>query len=588
MFLKIQPFSFNSQFFSRAFSLVEVLIGTFLILLVFLGIFGIFHLALKITHQSSARITATALANQQIEIIRALPYESVGVVGGFPEGILEATITTKVNNIEYTIETRVDFIVDSADGLVPPEDECPNDYKRVQVKVSWPGMFGGEVKLVTDVAPENLVQECAVEGGILSVSVFDAYGVMVNSPLIEIISPETGQTLKTATPSTGQHYFSLPAGSYRVVVSKEGYSRERTYSSDEIATPEKPNPIVLEGQLTEISFSIDKLSSFSINTLSPWGTDLFIDTFLDESKISQIFNVIISEGEVNLAKTNGEYQESGFLVSTTTAPGDLISWDEFSFTDSQPTNTEIRYQVLYFDGENWTLIPDSDLSGNSTGFQISPVDLSNLATTTYSQLRLRGNFSTQSTSTSPTLYDWQISWITSEPTPIPNVSFHLQGAKIIGLDVNEDPVYKYSKDHTSDSQGHIDITDLEWDSYTFSVDPATDLDLIDTDPSPQPIDLSPDTNLSVTLYLEAENSLLLTVQNEETAEPIFAATVRLSNANLGYDTTQYTNEKGQTYFIPLEPENYNLEIQAPGYADYTGTIMVSGDVIETVGMEQIE
>lgn len=582
-------FSQKKEFILRkSFTLIETLIGASLLLIVFLGVVGIFRLSIQVLQHGRARIIATTLANQQLEKIRALPYEKIGVVGGFPEGVLERTTTTISNNLEYTIETRVDFVIDGADGIVPPEDECPNDYKRVEVKVSWSGIFESAVKLVTDIAPGNLAQECAIEGGILSISVFDAYGTMVPSPLIEIIDPQTEEIIKSATPTTGEHYFSLPAGSYRVVVSKEGYSTERTYSLEELAIPEKPNPLILEGQLIEMSFSIDKVSTFSLDTFSPWGSDYFLDTFLDESKISQSSNVVVSEGEVNLAKINGEYQSSGFIVSTTIAPEDLIRWHEFSFNDSQPLHTKILYQLLYFDGTEWVLVPDTDLSGNSQGFQNSPIDLSSLSTSTFSQLRLKGSFSTQSTSTSPTLYDWQISWINSQPTPIPNVSFHLQGAKIIGFNSEEEPVYKYSENHISDSQGHLDIPNLEWDSYTFSIDPETGLDLIDTDPSPQPIALLPDSNLSVSLYLEAENSLFLIVQNIETGEPIFSAKVRLYNAGLGYDLTQYTNEKGEVSFIPLEEGSYNLEIQASGYLTYTDNIFVSGDIIETIGIEQIE
>ena len=85
-----------------------------------------------------------------------------------------------------------------------------------------------------------------------------------------------------------------------------------------------------------------------------------------------------------------------------------------------------------------------------------------------------------------------------------------------------------------------------------------------------------------------QKAALLTVKNITTLEPIFAATVVLSNIGLSYDTTQYTNEKGQTYFIPLEVANYNLEIQAPGYLAISTTVLVSGDAIETVLLEQVE
>lgn len=577
----------------KSFTLIEVLVGTFLILIVFLGIFGTYQLGLKVVGLSQRKITATAVANAQIEKIRNLPYQSVGTKDAqlpYAQGVLDSATTTLFNNIEYKIETKVKFIVDSADGT-GGDDSCNWDYKRAEVKVSWFGGFAGEVKLVTDVAPKDKIEEIqacqAQPGGILSVLVFDASGIMVPSPLIEIFNPSTGSLVDSATPSDGKHDFPLATSTYKVIVSKSGYSTERTYGTDEIATPEKPHSIVLKGQLTEISFSIDTLSSFSVDTLSPWGTDNFSDSFLDETKISEKSNLVVSEGKVNLATSSEGYFSSGYLNSTSVSPISLLSWDKFSFSDSEPENADLKYQIYYASGTEWILIPDSDLSGNSTGFDLSPVALSNLSTTTYSQLKIKGNFSTNATDITPTLYDWQVSWITSAATPIPNASFNLRGNKIIGLDANEDPVYKYSIATSSDSNGHKDLVNLEWDNYYFSI-PSASGDLVDTDPSPQPIGLAPGGALEVDLYLEAENSLLLTVQNLETLEPVFSATARLYNSSLGYDITQYTNEKGKTFFIPLVVAIYNLEIEAPGYSSTSTTVSVSGDETKVIKLEQIE
>jgi len=571
---------------SKGFTLVETLVGTALMLIVFLGILGAYQLSLKVIGLSKAKIIATAIANGKIEKIRNLAYGSIGVQGSFPEGVLEATTDTVQNNIQFTIETRVDYMVDLADGEVLPQDECPNDYKRAQVKVSWPGRFGGQVILVTDIAPKNLIEECSTGGGILSVSVFDAYGIMVPSPLIEIKDPATDETLKTATPFEGRYYFSLAASTYKVVVSKDGYSTERTYGTDEITTPENPHPAILEGKSTPISFSIDKLSNFSIDTLSPGGEGYFFDSFSDETKISESSNIFVSDGNINLTETEGVYSPSGYLISTAVAPESLIKWKELSFNDSTPADTQILYQFLYFDGENWILIPDADLPGNSDGFGNSPIDLSKLNIVNYPQLKLKGNLSTQSSVISPTLYDWQISW--TEAIPIPNATFHLQGQKTIGSDEGENPVYKYSQDKTSNSSSHIDLSNLEWDLYTFSIAPASGLDLINIQPSPQPINLPPDTSASVKLYLDAQNSFLLTVRDNNNLEPIFSATVRLYNTGLGYDQTQYTNAKGQTYFIPLDNATYNLEISSLDYLPVSTTVSISGDETETIKLEPEE
>jgi len=270
---------------------------------------------------------------------------------------------------------------------------------------------------------------------------------MIASPLIEIFDTGTGLRIDFATPSTGQYYFVLPADDYKVAVSKGSYSQSRTYGSDEIAFPEKPHPIVIDGQLTEMGFSIDKLSSFSVSALS--------------------------------------------LV-----------------------------------GEEYVVSPD--------------------------------------------------------------IPFSLRGGKTIGLDQDEKPVYKYSEALVTDSNGQLSISNLEWDSYSFSIDSATGLDLVGISPEPQPINLNPDTSLAVDLYVEADNSLLVTAKNNETLEPIFSASARLYQISLSYDKTQYTNDSGQTYFIPLEQGIYNLDITAPGYNFYSDTTDVAGDSSIVILLERVE
>jgi uncharacterized surface anchored protein len=184
---------------------------------------------------------------------------------------------------------------------------------------------------------------------------------------------------------------------------------------------------------------------------------------------------------------------------------------------------------------------------------------------------------TNEASSTPSLFDWQIDWKTNIPTPIPGVNFNLKGEKIIGADLDDKPVYKYSENHVSNSEGVSNISNLEWDSYTFSVDKAlTGLDLIAADPSPQPINLFPDSSQAVSLFLKAENSLLVKVKDSETGNPIFSAEVRLYDAG-GYDQTYNTNEKGETFFIPLDEGSYNYEIRAAGYQNKSGTVSVSGD-----------
>jgi prepilin-type N-terminal cleavage/methylation domain-containing protein len=570
----------------KGFTLIEVLTGIFLVSIIFLAFYGMYRLNLIVVDQSKSRIIATAIATGEIEKVMNLPYESVGIKNGFPSGVLESSTTTLKNGINFLIETRVDHVVDTADGLAFPEDSCPNDYKRVEVKVSWSGRVMGQVIFVTDVAPKNLAEECSTDGGILSVSVFDAFGQMVGAPSIEIENPDTGESITSFYPFGGSHYFSLATSTYRVLVSSPGYSSARTYSTDEVTTPDKPDPLILKGKLTELSFSIDKLSNLSVSAISPWGAGYFSDSFLNEDNLSEKLDLVIKNSMAELATDTSGYLPSGYLISSEISPSGLISWKEFSFLDSKPIGTSLIYKIYFATDTLWNLVPDSVLPGNSSGLGPSPIDLSFLSAADYPKLKTRADLTSVAFEATPSLYEWQISWSDDQLTYVPNARFNLRGDKTIGKDSSDQLVYKYSISTTTDSAGHKEFSGLEWDLYTFSVDISYGLDLVNIVPSPQPVDLPPDSSVDVELYFNSANSLLITLQDAINLEPILSASIRAYNVGLGYDNTQYTDSSGQAYFMPLDSGNYNLEISASNHFATSVVISVSGDEMKNIKLEQ--
>lgn len=578
----------------KAFTLIEVLVGISLFTIIFLGIISGFLLGFRVIGISQRKIVATQIAQGEIEKIKNMAYLDIGTIGAqlpYASGTLESSTTTILNGIEYKIERLVKFISDPTDE----DEECFLDYKKVKISVSFSGILAGEIVLTTDIAPKDKVEEVqaclAQPAGILSVQVLNFVGQFVQSPTIEIYSLD-GSLIDSASPNSGKYDFPLSPGNYKVKVFKTGFSSEETFSVGEeyngkqIAIPEKPNPIVLEGQITQISFLIDKISSLSIKTLSTFSQGIFFDTFNDESKVSQIYQVSIFNSEATLATSSDGYFPTGFLLSIEISPSDLIEWQEFSFNDEEPEETDLKYQFFYPSSSQWLLIPDSDLPGNSNGFDVSPVNLSSLATTTYFSLKIKANFSTQSTSSTPILKDWQLTWKNSQSVAIANVLFNSRGSKIVGQDSSENPIFKFSTTTQTNSSGEIQIEKLEGDIYYFS-DFKKDsqvLNLVSSIPE-HPINLNPDTNLDVLLYLEAQHSLLVTVLDSENSNPILSATTTLTRLN--FSQTQYTNIKGQTIFIPLISQSYNLNVEADGYYPTSTTIFVSGQTTKLIKLDPL-
>lgn len=148
---------------SKAFTFVDVLIGVSLLLIIFISIFGVFQLASKIIVLSKNKITAASVANEEIEKIRNLVYSSVGIIDGVlptAVGNLSSTSTVVLNNVDYFIERKIEYISDEADGT-GGADSCDLDYKRVDIRVSWQGRFPGEIKMVTDISPQSKDEELA-------------------------------------------------------------------------------------------------------------------------------------------------------------------------------------------------------------------------------------------------------------------------------------------------------------------------------------------------------------------------------------------------------------------------------------------
>lgn len=113
---------------------------------------------------------------------------------------------------------------------------------------------------------------------------------------------------------------------------------------------------------------------------------------------------------------------TGLTIGTTTSTSiDFDSkttgnaWGSFSWNDTE-ASSDIKYHIEYLDGSTWELIPESDLAGNASGFDTSPVSLLGVDTLTYNEIRIRANLT--DAGASPHLLDWKIEWgfAVSQPT----------------------------------------------------------------------------------------------------------------------------------------------------------------------------
>ncbi len=482
----------------RGMSLIDVIIGVALILIVFLGLLGLLRASLLISSSSKAKAGATVIATSQMEYIRSLSYDSVGTIGGIPAGPVEQYATTTMNGIPYGIRTLVQYVDDPKDGSGAADTNgITTDYKRVRVATTY--QFRGEerqIVIVSNVVPPSI--ETTAGGGTLRVNVVDAVGAPVAGASVRIENPSLIPEVDVTTFSDIAGSVILPGAptstDYRISVSKNGYSSAQTYARD--ATNQNPTPgylTVVQNQTTTGTFAIDLLSSLTLKTYSPIRPAASRDTFQDATQLAEMVSVQVSGGSLTLSGASGSFSLSGSARSTTTAPTYLAAWTSVDAAATRPANTALSVSVTDSSG---TLLPDSVLPGNSSGFTSFPVDLTTVSTTTYPSLALRAALSTSDVLFAPSLEMWEIAF-EEGPIPFPNVPFTLTGEKSKGTTGAGAPLYKTIIDSTTDATGIRALT-LEWDVYTFIFDGYT----LVSPTSTIPYTLDPGTTTEAVIIIE--------------------------------------------------------------------------------------
>lgn len=259
----------------KGFGIIEVIIATFVIGVVAVGILSLITLTIKSSHDGERRIVATALANEKMEMVRNLPYGSVGTVDGVPSGPILQTEQINRNGADYTVATDIRYIDDPFDGTAAstPPDTLNTDYKQVRVEVSWNSTVSNRpVLLITQVAPQGV--EGGESLGTLIFQALNAAGSGVADASVHLVNTAVNPIVDISTFTDNQGKVTIPglplsSGSYSLAVTKGGHTSEQTYSATSNFTPNTDHShlTALAGQITNKTFSIDQVSSLAIQTV---------------------------------------------------------------------------------------------------------------------------------------------------------------------------------------------------------------------------------------------------------------------------------------------------------------------------------
>jgi len=251
---------------SGGFTLVEVVVGLAIFGILVSGVLGAYAVLSKSTKAAREKVVLSSLSQNYLEIVRNMPYSQVGTLNGNPPGNLpdySNAYTQVIEGVTYKIYYEVTYVHDPADPVASNPD-----YK--QVKMSIQNTVTGIVtSFVTTVSPKGII----TSGGAIAIQVINAQGQPVNGASIHIVNTALTPDIlldRTSDSSGNWNEVGLPASvnGYHIVVTKSGYSTDQTYPITQAnPNPVKPDVTVLNGQVTQVTFTIDLLSTLIIKTL---------------------------------------------------------------------------------------------------------------------------------------------------------------------------------------------------------------------------------------------------------------------------------------------------------------------------------
>jgi hypothetical protein len=290
--------------------LLDSLIGIGVFLLFTVGIYSGIQYTFTSVYVSRVRILETSILNEQMELVRNLAFDDVGIVQGAPAGILQRTVTTTRNGIDFVITRTVRSVDDGFDGVIGGGSDgkstichngntlrvgasaqqahinhgdtlgpCPGDseptlqndlsaadYKMVQFDIICASCNQRQpLSATTYVGPKFL--EGDPTHGALKVVVIDSEGQPVVDADVHIVATSTSPTYDfiDTTNNSGELLVpDLDAGQnvYSITVSKSGYTTDQTQTT--IINPIKPPASVVAQDIQTVTFEIDEASTMDI------------------------------------------------------------------------------------------------------------------------------------------------------------------------------------------------------------------------------------------------------------------------------------------------------------------------------------
>lgn len=344
------------------YTLVELMVTLTVLAVLSLGAFTLFTSLLHSAIVAQRQAVASALATNQTEYIKSLPYDHLAVQGGaiVSTTTIPASFTKKVQGVTYTVTTSITYADDAYDGCgsypnqtlkqkycrnypppsgAPSTDSNPGDYKDVTVTVTDKS---GTRLATIDTHIAALVAETASNTGALFVSIVDDSGQPVVGATVNVTNTFTTPAVN-ASDTTDQNglviFYDLPPSTtnyrYQITASKSSYSTLTTIVPNGSLQPTYPSQNLLT-----------QSSSYVTLTIKPQGTD----------------SLVIETTDTNGSPLGGVkvYAKGGYKKYTATSDTSYY-YDNMSPSDTRPTTDSGGLAALS------NLVPGSYIFCGDTG-----------------------------------------------------------------------------------------------------------------------------------------------------------------------------------------------------------------------------
>lgn len=576
----------------RGVGLLEIVVALGVFMLFAIGIYGGIQYTSRTVFNSRLKIIETAILNEQIEILRNMPFEDVGILNGSPAGRLARTVTTTRNNIEFTITRTIRNVDDPFDGTIElGNDLSPADYKTAHIEIICSNC-GQQMPIEIDTIIPPKYLEGNPDNGALFIEVLDANGLPVQGATVNVIATSTDPAinLTDTTNNSGKVLLvDVPAGQnvYDVQVSKVGYTTDgTTIPSVGNPNPTQPMGSVVAQTVSSMTLSIDQLSDISLQTSNSVCAPIAnADVRMRGSEI------IGTEPDVLLTDTTIQTDGNGQATLNN------LHWDDYTFT-------AIGYDII-------GSIPITTVSLTPNLSQ--PVELILGANTNHSLLVHVQDSINQQPVSNATVVVTSTAGSYEETTGVGHVQQTAwEGGDGQALFVNEDEYFADDAQVDVSAPGVMTLAPLglqyvqegELESSTFDLGVSANLVNISWEPVAQPAETGADPvqfqiassntstpaawdyrgpdGTSSTFYTDAIRAITDAHDGDQyirykaylsTASTTF--TPSISDIAISYTTS--CTPPGQSYFGNLSSEEHSITVTADGYQPYQTAVTVSGD-----------